>query len=294
MNNGKSKKRGNKLGFAIFKFTLKFGGLHAAYGLLYFVCLHYLIFDFEAVKGALAYLNRRFPKSNFLVKRFYVFKLFVSQGKQLIDRFAAISGLVNFEFCINGKSQLNKISSSKKGVVLLTAHVGNWQIAITTLKKIGKNVCLVMLEENNQAVKNTLNICGANDYVKIINSDGHLGGVVQIIKELNNGNIVAFMGDRPYGSETYDVDFLGQKANFPYGAFLVAAAAKVPVMTLLVSKIDYKNYLIDVPNLINVNYEEKRNKREQLKKYVQNYAHILTKFVKQYPFQCFLFYDIWV
>jgi len=294
MNNWKSKKRGNKLGFALFKLALKFVGLRGAYGLLYFVCFHYLIFDSEAVNGALAYLNHRFPKSNFFSKRVYVFKLFISQGKQLIDRFAAISGLVNFEFSIVGKSQINKISSSKKGVILLTAHVGNWQIAITTLKKIGKIVCLVMLEENNQAVKKTLDICGANDYIKIIDSDGYLGGVVDVMNALDDGNIVAFMGDRSYGSETCNVEFLGKKAKFPYGAFSVAAAANVPIMTLLVSKTAHKSYLVDVSNLMNINYEGRKNKRKQLIKYVQNYADILTKFVKQYPFQCFLFYDIWV
>ena len=58
-----AKKRGNRLGFWFFKFFLRFFGLSGAYGLLYFVSLHYLLFDKTAVKNALSYIKRRFPQA---------------------------------------------------------------------------------------------------------------------------------------------------------------------------------------------------------------------------------------
>ena len=99
------RKRGNALGVWFFKASLAMFGLKAAHGLLYLVCIHYLIFDREAVNGAMAYIKRRFPGEGTIARYLHVYKLFVSQGKQLIDRHAALSGHVNFDFDLLGMEQ---------------------------------------------------------------------------------------------------------------------------------------------------------------------------------------------
>ena len=287
------KKRGNALGFWFFKAALKLTGLRGAYGLLYIVSSYYLLFDFKAVRGALAYVKRRFPESGFLSSRKHVYKLFVSQGKQLIDRFASISGAIDFDFELIGMDGIEKIARADKGMVLLTAHVGNWQIALITLKKIGKKVFLVMRPEDNDALKKALNICGMDDMIQVISPEEHLGGVVPIMNALKDGHIVSFMGDRPYGFDPIDIDFIGGKAGFPYGAFNIAAAADVPIMTLLVPRVGYKQYLVDVSNVIRCKYEGRHDKKGQLRVFVQQYADLLNGFVDKYPYQCFLFNNIW-
>ncbi|MGQ9499181.1 MAG: hypothetical protein ACUVQ6_02230 [Dissulfurimicrobium sp.] len=62
-NNGaamQGRKRGNRLGFAFFRVSLAFFGLRGVYGLLYFVCLYYVLFDRNAYNTAMAYVKRRF------------------------------------------------------------------------------------------------------------------------------------------------------------------------------------------------------------------------------------------
>ncbi len=136
-----SRKRGTALGYFIFKITVRLFGLRAAYFLLYFVCLYYLLFDYQAVKSSLAYIKRRFPNKNSLQYVFYVYRLFISQGKQLIDRYAALSGIVKFDISLEGKETLDKALENRKGgFILLTAHFGNWQAALMTLKYLKKEV----------------------------------------------------------------------------------------------------------------------------------------------------------
>ncbi|MCX5714398.1 MAG: hypothetical protein NT033_06235, partial [Candidatus Omnitrophica bacterium] len=153
------KKRGNRLGFWSFSVCLKFFGLSGAYGLLYFVCLYYLLFDKKAVSNAHSYIKRRFPGCGLLKSSFKVYRLFISQGKQLIDRFAIISDSKIFDIELRGYERLSALLAEKnKGFVLLTAHVGSWQVALTTLKKMRKPVYLVMRPEDNAAVRESLNI----------------------------------------------------------------------------------------------------------------------------------------
>jgi len=290
-NKIKSKKRGNKLGFWFFKFFLKTGGLISAYLLLYFVALYYYLFDKEAFLNARAYLKRRFKDK---YRNLDVYKLFVSQGKQLIDRAASISGLIDFNFYLEGKDTLEKLRKSEKGFILLTAHAGNWQIAMSTLENINKKVYLVMRPEDNEALREALDLSAGKTNISIISPESELGGVLSIMKEIEDGNVVAFMGDRPYNFDSIEIDFIGDRANFPYGAFALAAAAGVPVVTMLVAKVGHKSYNIDFTNTICPKYKRDESKKNQLKVWVQEYADILNNFFDKYPFQCFLFYEVWI
>ena len=57
-----TKRRGNRLGIWFFKTTMRLAGLRGAYALLYPVCFWYACFDRAAVRSALPYISRRFPK----------------------------------------------------------------------------------------------------------------------------------------------------------------------------------------------------------------------------------------
>jgi predicted LPLAT superfamily acyltransferase len=289
-----AKKRGNRLGFLCFEILLKLGGLKCAYALLYFVCLHYLIFDQKAVAGALSYLRRRFPRAKFLKLRLEAYRLFISQGKQLIDRAAILAGKDLFDIQLQGYAQLKAILEDKnKGFVLLTSHTGNWQAALTVLKKMDKPVYLVMRPEDNQAVKKSLNIDAQDSFIRILSPEGYLGGVVEAMQVLKEGNIVSIMGDRKYGFEATEISFLKDRAYFPIGAFSLAASSNCPIVVLLSAKLAQNKYLVDVSHILYPRYNSNKDKRKQLQVFAQQFADILDEYAEKYPYQCFLFHDVW-
>lgn len=289
-----AKKRGNRLGFWFFRTSVRLFGLRGTYGFLYIVCLYYMLFDQPAVSAALSYVDRRLPGCNFLRKRIDVYRLFVSQGKQLIDRYAAVSEQAIFDIRLKGYDQFRALlQDSRKGLILLTAHVGNWQIAMTTLKNIGRTVYLLMQPEDNPAVQGSLHISREQADIKIISPEQHLGGVVEIMNVLRKGHVVSIMGDRSYGFNAVEVSFLGEKAWFPYSAFTIAAAAGCPVVVLLSAKVSAHRYVVDVSNVIYPQYEGRRDKREQVQLWVQKFVAMLERYISQYPYQCFLFHNVW-
>lgn len=287
------KKRGNKAGIAFFKFTLKCLGLPFAYAFLYFVCLYYLLFDKDAFLRAEPYIKRRFKTNNFFKLSVATYKLFVSQGKQLIDRMAALNGYPGFKFDLAGKDNMYMLRDCEQGCILLTAHFGNWQLALTTLGKLEKKVYLVMHKEANDAIKKALDVCGGGENIEVISPDEYLGGIIPIMNALKQGHIVSFMGDRAYGADSLAVDFMGDKAYFPYGPFNIAASAKVPVMALMVAKTAHKGYELCTEHVYYPEYKSRRNKKEQLLVWVQQYADLINIYAERFPYQCFLFYDVW-
>ena len=109
---------------------------------------------------------------------------------------------------------------------------------------------------------------------------------------LNAGGVVAIMGDRPYSFESLEVSFLGDSARFPYGAFAFAAGSRCPVAVLFAAKTAGRSYRVRIQRVFEPVYEG-RDKKQCLRKWLGEYAGLLEDFVKEYPFQCFLFHDIW-
>ena len=292
--NGIERKRGNRLGFWFFRAAVRAFGLRGAYGLLYFVGLYYLAMDRAAVSASLAYVTRRFPGHGALRRVFDVYLLFVSQGKNLIDRFAVASGYEDIDIRIRGYDQvLDLCKDPAKGFILLTAHVGNWQVAMDALRRFGRTVHLMMRPEDNSAVRDALRIDAAQDRVRFLFTDDALGGVIEAMKAVNRGDIVAIMGDRTYGYGAVEASFLGNGVRFPYGAFSLASAAQCPVVVLLSARLGVNRYVMDVSHIIDAPGGARGRKEAAMKAAVQEFAQALEGYVADHPYQWFVFRDIW-
>lgn len=290
----KEEGRGNELGFWFFMVFLRLFGLRGAYGLLYIVCLYYVLFGRSLVASSLPYISRRFPGSGVFRQHLHAYRLFVSQGKQLIDRYAAVSGHDVFEFEFRGHDEfVSLVRDSKRGAILLTSHQGNWQVAMSALGEFGKPVHLVMLPNENPALQSKLYPEIEAGNIRIISPQQYLGGVVEMLNALRQGHVVSIMGDRKYGTRALEVSFLGDRAWFPYSAFSLAASAGCPVVVLKAFKASAYRYVIDMTKVLYPRREKRGNRVLQFQPWVQEFVGSLEAFVEEYPYQCFLFRDVW-
>jgi predicted LPLAT superfamily acyltransferase len=285
------KRRGNRLGIWFFKMALRLTGLRGAYGLLYFVCAYYLLFDRAAVRAANAYIVRRFPDQSRLARRRTIYRLFIEQGKNLIDRHSMIAGAHHFDLQINGFDKIP--AEAGKGFILLTSHLGNWQIVMQALQKIDRTVHLLMRPEDNTALQEAVQVDAESSRIKVISPEQHLGGVVEMMQALERGDVVSIMGDRTYQADGVSVDFLGEPAFFPYSAFQLAASAGCPLVILLSAKTPGNSYTVDIPDVFCPEWTQRNKKREQLQGWVQRYAQILENYLREHPLQYFIFHDLW-
>jgi predicted LPLAT superfamily acyltransferase len=284
------RRRGTRLGFWCFGVATRVTGLRGAYGLLYLVCLHYLLFDRDAVASALAYLRRRFPGRSRPRLLWDTYRLFVSQGKCLVDRYAALAGLP-FDLEFRGMEQFT--AAGGHGFILLLAHVGNWQLALTALRNIRRPVCMLMRPEDSPAVADYLRVSSAGAELRIVDPESPFGGVIELLRYLSEGWAVCMMGDRGYHFQTTPVRFLGGSACFPSSAFRIAAAAGCPVLFLFGSRAGHERYVIEAPLVCRPAYREGEARAPQLREWTQAFATALEGFAVAHPYQVFLFQDVW-
>ncbi|MDA3895643.1 MAG: lysophospholipid acyltransferase family protein [Desulfobacteraceae bacterium] len=114
-----------------------------------------------------------------------------------------------------------------KGMILLTAHLGNWELmgAWLTWKKyplraVGKSLTNPRL---NQLVLETRNQAG---YINIARGKE----TREIIKALQQGYPLAMLMDQDTRVKGVWVDFFGRKANTPVGPVLLARKFNIPII----------------------------------------------------------------
>lgn len=289
------RKRGNRLGFWFFRTVIKTSGLSSAYVFLYPVCLYYLLFDASARRAAEAYIRRRFPSKGFIARMLAVYRLFIAQGECLIDRFvSAETGMSYFDTDVVGYDKMVELlSASGRGAILLTAHVGNWQITMSALGHLGRPVYLMMRPEDNAPVRESLKIYQQSDWLRILYPKDFAGGTLEALDAISKGALVSIMGDRSYGHRTEAAELLGGTVHMPMGAFMLAAAAKCPVIVLLSAKAGPRKYIVDVSEIISTEHFTRKTRSDDIRRCVQRYAGILERYAGLYPYQWFVFHDLW-
>jgi lauroyl/myristoyl acyltransferase len=113
--------------------------------------------------------------------------------------------------------------------VLVTAHIGSWEIMGHMLQRLQTPVTLVMHDAEDPGVRASLRSVDAGRSFRVLHADGSPAAAAAILDALAAGGIVGMMGDRLLGASGVPVPFLGGDASFPAGPYAIAAASGAPL-----------------------------------------------------------------
>jgi len=283
---GKSK--GTVLGYKIFIFFIKNLGVRSAYRLLYFVAFYYFLFSVKSSKSIYYYFRNRLQYSSF--KSFLcVYKNYYTFGKTIIDKTAISSGLKNqFTYEFDGVETIIDLLDKKQGGIMISAHVGNFEIAEFFFEEIDtrSQISLVTTDAERQNIKEYMEKVTVRSNIKFILVKDDMSHIFEINNSLSNGDLVCFTGDRYMkGSKVMTESLLGEPAHFPAGPFMLASRLNVPVLFVYVMKETNKHY-----HLYSRKAQSKsRDAQGLLKEYTQSVEWML----KKYPLQWFNYFDFW-
>jgi len=284
---------GSALGLRVFPTAIRLAGLRGAYGLLYLVGAWHALFDSAAVRDALAYLGRRFPGDDRLRQRWNVYRLFLARGRSLIDRCHLRNG-GRFNYTRIGFEAVPPLLHEGRGLIVLSSHAGDWQASFVAIENWNKPLHVLLWRDEHPVPAEKTRITGGLSVpadVRVINAEGSLGGLLESMQALQEGGVVCIMGERNSDARKVAAKFLGQPAQFPCGAFLIAHAAQCPVAVLLSAKTGTRDYEFRIAGIIEPRPGE--STVAFLERGVQGYATLLERHFEEHPYQCFLFRDIW-
>ena len=292
MSSWEGKTRGGVLGYKIFVWTLKYLGLSFAYFLLSFVVIYFVITSGKAFKAIFNFYREMMNYSR--IKAFFsIYLNYYMFGQILLDKIAMLAGFQHkFTFDFEGEEYLRQMHD---GGILISAHVGNWEIAGQLLNRLEKRINIILFDAEHKRVKgylsDVLNARNVN-FIVIRDDFSHLQEIKQA---LANKEIIAMHGDRFIeGNKTLMLDFMGKPALFPIGPVNMAAKFRVPVSFVFAVKETRSHYHFYATPLHQVAYtanlqQRDVNYRAALGIYVRKFEEIVTR----YPLQWFNFYNFW-
>lgn len=286
---GKSK--GTPLGYRIFVWVLKTFGVLPAYFLLRFVVLYYFFFSFKASRQI--YILYRYKLGyGWFSSIIKLYKNYFLLGQSIIDKVVVMSGIKNkFSFNFDGEENLRKIAALQKGGILLSAHIGNWDVAGHLFKRLETRINIVLYDGEHEQIKKYLEGVTGKRNVNIIVIKNDLSHIYAISDAFTKNELVCMHADRFLeGNKTLTTNFLGSPAKFPLGPFLLASTFKVPVSFVFAvkeSKLHYHFFASQIKDYSNF------AKNEVMQKMLNDYAEEMESKVKQYPEQWFNYYNFW-
>ena len=257
--------------------------------------LYYTLFKPKVRARSSHYLKRRFPKRRPLLRLWDSYRLNLGIGRVLVDRAVlGILGPQSLKMNLAGQEELTGLLAEGHGLVLVTAHVGCWQLAMSSLSVLDTRVNLLMHHEEGDLDRQFFEHGGGQAPYGIIDPAGYLGGALAMLQVLKHGEVLCIMGDRVMGGEggTVSVDFLHEPVQLPFSPYKLASATGAPVAVIFPYRTDQGGYALKVARVIRVP-EQLGRKASAYRPYAAEFVAALEQFVADHPYQFFNFFDMW-
>jgi KDO2-lipid IV(A) lauroyltransferase len=253
--------------------------------------LHYF-FAFRDRRIIAENLKAIFPqKSEKEIRRMRI-RLFRNFAKYLVDffRFSKLDkDYINKHFKVEGIHHFDEELAKGKGVVVLTAHIGNWELGGVVIALLGYPFWVVALAHKHKKVDKFFNHQRNSKGIRVI-PVGKAGRMC--LNVLKDNQMVALLGDRDFSKSGIPVNFFGRKTIFPIGpAFLSLKTGASIVPGFMIRNKD-DSFTLKIEKAIQITKGE--NREEDLARIINEYKIVIEEYIRKYPDQWYMFQRFWV
>ncbi|VBB09509.1 bacterial lipid a biosynthesis acyltransferase [Lucifera butyrica] len=190
---------------------------------------------------------------------------------------------------IEGLENLQQAIESGRGVVFLTAHIGNWEWLAVALSLAGFPVTAIAQPQPNDQYNRFL-----KEYREMKGNTIFYRGTNEIIKAaraLKKGKVLGFLADQDGGPNGLFVNFLGKEASTPIGpAFFAEKFEAVVVPGFIFHSSRGKHHIVIQPPLV---YGQCDNPDQDLSESTLQMTKVIEDVIRQHPEEWLWFQKRW-
>ncbi len=221
--------------------------------------------------------------------------VFRNFGKYLVE-FFGIANDLNEQFIkekvkIVNQHYLDEAKAHQKGVIIVTAHIGNWELGGLVMGMLGYPTLAITLSHKERPVN------------ELFNKQRESRGVVSVpirhavhrcLSALKENKFVALLADRDFTSSGERVVFLGQEVLIPKGAALFAYKTGAVILPTFFLRTEDDTFSLEFekpiyPPFFNSGQIEQKD----MAALVSQYALVIEKKIRAYPTQWLMFREFW-
>jgi KDO2-lipid IV(A) lauroyltransferase len=200
------------------------------------------------------------------------------------DAARLIEGVTGYSHIVEGRL-------AGKGVLLLTAHLGNWEVGGLMLAQIKQPIHVVLVPDMFPGVERERRRLHERCGVTEIRVDRSIVPTLTVLRALGSNGIVAMQGDRDFDNTGVAAPFFGREAYFPRGPLRVAMASGATVLPAFIVRLPDGRYRAIVEGPLPIDTAGDRD--AALRTNIARYVAILERYVREYPEQWYCFYPFW-
>lgn len=291
--------RGTVLGICFLSTILKICGARFCKIVGFPIVFYYYITGVEQRKASQKFLEKVFIKKCITKKpkfkhRFCHFMHFFYMA---LDKFTAWTNQSKEVVDTEIINSFRGVIGNKTGGVLLVSHLGNMEFFRAIAEDDHKNRLHILLHlKNSKKFNQILKAFNPQSQLNIIEvTEVGADTIIYLKDRIAEGDWVVIAGDRyPVNGDkrvSY-VSFLGEKAPFSQGPYILASLLECPVYTAVAVKDNgkFKVFLDLFSKKITLG---RQDREKTLESYAQRYAVYLENIVVKYYYQWFNFFDFW-
>lgn len=215
----------------------------------------------------------------------------------LTETYEGLAGRARPEATVEGAEHWRRALDDRRGFVLVTAHVGHWEVGSHLAGGLGERVVHVVREpeadpEAQRFLRGLIDRTTSGSYrVHFATGDDVTLGA-RLLAALRRGEVVALQGDRPRaGGRTVDVELFGRAMALPAGPAALARAAGVALLPIFVLREGRRRSRVVVRPPIEI---DRRSEREvSVREATQRLAIEIEAAIRRRPDQWYCFRELW-
>ncbi|MBW2278736.1 MAG: lysophospholipid acyltransferase family protein [Deltaproteobacteria bacterium] len=288
---------GSKLGYRMLGWCYRVFGYRFVAFWAVFIVFYYFLFSPRVVASSMRFYAALHPEAGRFARWRLAWRQFRSFSTVFMDRFLIENGQAEkFELTHDGLDTLVGAVQERRPLVLWMSHVGNWEVAVHCLKRFDVPITLVVARLVDERIEALQKAMLAQRRIKVVLvEEGAELGVVEVIKALRDGELVAVSGDRMYSEQqrSVEVELFGKKCPVPSGPYVLAGltgAPIVPIFGFRTGRLAYRFVALE-PQQVSLG---KRSEREEsIRRQAQACFDRLDPMIRSYPEQWYNFFDYW-
>jgi KDO2-lipid IV(A) lauroyltransferase len=224
-------------------------------------------------------------------------KVYIELSMTIAEILLMFTGQFDIDKAIKNKEEakkkLQKIAqNSPHGVIVMTAHFSNWELAAHFLAKNGLPMLAIGRKGNNQLIDTNITTPFREKYGN--DAVSKKKAMLAMIKRLKVGGNVGLLIDQKSGSlNSIKIDFFGQPAETTLSIASLKLRFDPLVIPIFIVRDSDGLYEMIINDPINYNADEIEDKDQKLEAMTIKYNQAIEDVIRLYPTQWFWMHNRW-
>ena len=232
-----------------------------------------------------------FPDKSMKEIRKIRIQMFRNFAKYLVDffRFEKIDKeYIKKNIRIENIQYFNDTIAKGKGAIILTAHMGNWELGGIVIALLGYPFWAVALPHKEKKVDELFNHQRESKGVKVIPLNKAVRSSLDVLRR---NELVALVGDRDFTDNGIIVNFFGKPALFPDGAAAFSLKTGAPIVPGFMVRNPDDSFTLRIEKPLE--FTPTGDKKKDLLNFINKYKAIFEDYIRRYPDQWYMFRRFW-